>query len=172
MAEKTIEKIIDSCLQRWIDRGLNKLPGKIEPEMAGATDKEGCTTWFPVDSKVTDGDILPSDYKRFLKYRHFYELHISEASFTHPVNFWQQKLLKMIYGGFPREFLIDRGYLPFADWCDWGMICFDINVDDGFHNFPVVVWDHEIVNNVTPLSTNFGELIYLLDAEENERILD
>jgi hypothetical protein len=35
MAKRTIEQIIDSRLQKWIDRGLNKRPGRTELEMAG-----------------------------------------------------------------------------------------------------------------------------------------
>ena len=182
MPERAIEQIVDSCLQKWIDRGLNKRPGEIEPEMAGEKDKEGWTTWFPIDSKVTDAEIVeleerigypfPPDYKRFLKYRHFYELHVSEASFAHPVNSWRHKMEKMIFKGFPRQFLIDKGFLPFADWCDWGVLCFDTNTDDGRHNYPVVLWDHEIVDSVTPMSSNFSELISRLGRDENERIVE
>ncbi len=41
MNERTIEQIIDTCLQKWIDAGLNKRPGEIEPEMAAERDREG-----------------------------------------------------------------------------------------------------------------------------------
>jgi hypothetical protein len=182
MSERTLKQITDSCLQKWVDRGLNKRPGEIEPEMAGEKDKEGWTTWFPIDSKVTDSEVsalekevghpLPSDYKSFLKYKHFYELHISEAEFCHPVNTWRRILVKTIFEGYPRIFLIERGYLPFADWCDWGLLCFDTNTDDGRHDYPVVLWDHERVDSVTLMSNNFSELMSRLGREENERTFE
>lgn len=182
MNERTIEQIIDTCLQKRIVAGLNKLPIKIEPEMAGEKDKEGWTMWFPIDSKVTESEIeefeeqichpFPADYKRLLKYKHFYDLNISEANFTHPVNTWRRALVGLIYEGYPREFLIDKGYLPFAGWSDWGMLCFDTNTDDDSHNYQIVLWDHEMARKVTPVNRNFRELMSRLDQEESERTFE
>lgn len=182
MNEKTIEQIIDSSLQKWIDAGLNKRPGEIDPEMAGVKDKEGWTEWFPIDSKVTDGEIedfeeqigypFPADYKLLLKHKHFYELNISEANFTHPVNTWRRAHIGLIYEGYPQEFLIDKGYLPIAGWSDWGVLCLDTNVDDGSHDYPIVLWDHEMARKVTPVNRNFRELMSRLDQEEIERTFE
>lgn len=182
MPDKTIEQIIDIALQKWIDIGLNKRPGKLEPEMSAGTDADGWTTWFPIPSKVTDEEIqdfeqqigypLPEDFKRLLKHKHFYDLHISEADFTLPVNTWRYALASMIDNGYPREFLIDKGYLPFITWSDWGMLCFDTNRDVGHHDYPVVLWDHEAAHKVTPFSDNFSELMTRLDLEESDRVSD
>jgi hypothetical protein len=182
MNEIIIEQIIDTCLQKWIDAGLNKLPMDIDPEMAGEKDKEGWTTWFPIDSKVTDAEIedfeeqigysFPADYKRLLKHKHFYELNISEASFTHPANTWRRAHVGLIYEGYPREFLIDKGYLPFAGWSDWGVLCFDTNAEDASPNYPIVLWDHEMARKVTPVNGNFSELMSRLNQEESTRTFD
>ena len=182
MTDRTIEAIIDTHLQKWADAGINQRPGPIDKEMAGPTNKEGWTQWHPIPSKVTDSEIedfeeqighrLPSDYKRFLKHKHFYDLYISEASFTHLANTWRTTHMKLIYGGYPREFLIDKGYLPFADWNDWGMLCFDTNADDGKHNYPVVMWDHDRPYQVKPMYRDFTDLIQNLDRQASEKELE
>lgn len=178
MTERTIEEIVDQYLQKWADLGINMLPGDIDPAMAGPKTAEGWTFWYPIPSRVTNEEIqdfemqighnFPADYKRYLKHKHFYDLQIAEATFNHPVNTWRRAHVKMIYEGYPREFLIDRGYLPIADWSDWGLLCFDTNAGDKDHNYPVVLWDHERALNVTPLYTNFTELMRGLDLEAIE----
>ncbi|HEV8512419.1 MAG TPA: SMI1/KNR4 family protein, partial [Cyclobacteriaceae bacterium] len=138
MKEQAIRSIIDTYLKKRVDIELNKLPIQIEIEMSDPNqDKtEEWRIWHPIDSKVTDSEIeeiqdrighkLPDDYKTFLKHKHFYELHISQVSFCrHPVNTWRAQLTKMIFEGYPTEYLIEKGYIPFADWSDWGLLCFD-----------------------------------------------
>lgn len=81
MEASIITRIVDKYLQRWIDIGLNRSPQDIEPEMAdpAGPDDEGWTTWYPIDSTVTDEEIaqieatigysLPPSYHVFLKHR-------------------------------------------------------------------------------------------------------
>ena len=179
MKEQTIKNIIDTYLKKWVDIKLNKLPIQIEPEMSDPTqDKsEEWRIWFPIESKVTDAEILeiesrigyklPDDYKTFLKHKHFYELHISEVSFCrHPVNVWRAKLTEMIFDGYPTEYLIEKGYIPFADWSDWGLICFDTNRNQSDKNYPIVLWDHEMADEVQDQYKDFYDLITKLDEEE------
>ena len=178
MKEKTIEEIVDTYLQKWMDAGLNMLPGEIEQEMAGPKNSDGWTIWYPIPSQVTDSVIddfeeqirhwLPSDYRQFLRYKHFYDLNISEANFTHPVNTWRRAHVGLIFEGYPREFLIDKGYLPIASWSDWGMLCFDTNTGDGSTAYPVVLWDHESARKVTPFYNNFTDLLRGLDQKEQD----
>jgi hypothetical protein len=182
MIERTIEEIVDSYLEKWKAIGLNKLPRPIDKEMAGPTDNEGWTTWYAIDSQVTDAEIrdfeeqighkFPADYKRFLKHKHFYELNISEATFTHPVNTWRRAHVGLIYEGYPREFLIDKGYLPIAGWSDWGVLCFDTNSGNREHNYPVVLWDHEMAHTVTPAYNSFTDLMRGLDSKAYQREFD
>lgn len=183
MRDETIKKIIDSHLKKLIDNGLNTLPINVEIEMSDQNqDKnEEWKTWFPIDSKVTDiqieeienriGHKFPNDYKTFLKHKHFYELQISEASFCeHPVNKWRASLTEMIYGGYPTEFLIEKGYIPFINWSDWGLLCFDTNKNSGDCNYPIVLWDHEMAEEFEEKSKDFFELIIALDREEMKNI--
>ena len=39
--------------------------------------------------------------------------------------------------------LIERGYLPFAEESDYGVVCFDVNDPKPGHEFPIVTFDHE-----------------------------
>lgn len=183
MKEQAIGNVIETYLKKVVDIGLNKLPCQIENEMSDPNQdkKEEWRIWFPVDSKVTDDEIeeleerighkLPDDYKSFLKYKHFYELHVSEVTFcSHPINTWKARLIEMIFDGYPAEFLIDKGYIPFADWSDWGLLCFDTNRNRENKNYPIVLWDHEIVDEVYDQYTDFYDLIVKLDEEERINI--
>jgi hypothetical protein len=156
MTDKLITEIVDTYLKDAIDSGVNKLPGVIAPEMQdpSAMGDSEWKTWMPINSKATDKEIaelevaighkLPVDYIFFLKYKHFCELYIGEARMCrHPVNTWQASLNEMIFNGNPREFLIDKGFIPFADMSDWGLLCFDTNRGYLTANYPIVLWDHE-----------------------------
>jgi hypothetical protein len=184
MKEQIIKNIIDTYLKKWVDQELNTLPTDVEPEMADPNQDKNATQhiWFPIDSTVTDaemeeiedriGHTFPNDYKTFLKHRHFYELQISEVSFcAHPVNTWGESLTEMIFDGYPTEFLIEKGYIPFANWSDWGLLCFDTNRNKDDKNYPIVLWDHEIAEEFQDQYTDFYDLITKLDAEERKNII-
>jgi len=181
MKGQIIKNIIDTYLKKLIDVGLNKFPGKIETEMSDPNqDKnEEWYIWFPIESKVTDSEIeeiegrighkFPDDYKTFLKHKHFYELQISEASFCkHPVNTWRASLIEMIFEGYPKEFLIDKGYIPFINWSDWGLLCFDTNKNQSDRNYPIVLWDQEKVDEVQDQYQHFYDLMLRLDEKERK----
>lgn len=178
MKEQTIKNIIDIYLRKWVDMGINQLPVQIETEMSDLNQdmSEEWRTWFPVNSKVTDEEIndienrigyeFPEDYKTFLKHKHFYELQISEVSFCeHPINIWRASLTEMIFDGYPKEFLIDKGYIPFANWSDWGMLCFDTNKNQNDKNYPIVLWDHELADEVQYQYEDFYDMIEKIDQE-------
>jgi hypothetical protein len=180
MKADIIKSIIDNNLDRWLEIGLNELPIKIEKEMSHLNNKieEEYQTWLPIESKITDteivefetqlGYILPLDYKIFLKHKHFYELQISEVSFcSHPVNIWRAKQTEMIFDGYPTEFLIDKGYIPFASWSDWGLLCFDSNRNKDDNNYPIVLWDHEMAEDVTDKYKDFYDLMTNIETDKN-----
>ncbi|NLU96022.1 SMI1/KNR4 family protein [Chitinophaga sp. Ak27] len=186
MANNTIIKeIIDFYLKTSTDEGANKFPSEIEPEMADHNQdpSEEWRNWFPIDSTVTDSDIkslenqigyhLPEDYKTFLKHKHYYELYISEASFCrHPINKWAKHLHEMIFEGWPTEEIIDRGFIPFADWSDWGLLCFDANRNLGNNDYPIVLWDHDRSDEIKDVADNFMELLIKLDKENKQMWLN
>jgi len=177
MTHNLILNIIDKHLQKWLDKGLNALPCKIETEMAKANEpigNEGWQKWYPIESTASDSEIealetqlnykLPTSYKDFLKHKHFYELYISEARFSgQEIRNWRRHLIDMAFDGYPKEFLIDKGYIPFAVWSDWGLLCFDTNKPAKENEYPIVLWDHERWDEFEEYSDNFENLISKLD---------
>jgi hypothetical protein len=171
-----IQQIIDKYLQNWITLGLNYLPSKIDIEMTDINieQKQGWIIWFPIESRISDNDViefenkigykLPKDYITLLQHKHFYELHISEASFFKlPLNSWKNDLSYMVLDAYPQEFLLGKGLVPFADWSDWGLLCFDTTQKSIDNNYTVVLWDNEDPFETKPFADNFYELLLKLN---------
>lgn len=171
-------KIIDKHLNNLVLLELNKLPKEIANAMTDSKqDKtEEWRVWNPIKSTVSDLEIeeiesrlgheFPLSYKRFLKHKHFYVLQIGECSFCeHPIGTWRTTLMEMILNGYPREFLIDKGKIPFANWSDWGLLCFDTTTNQINNEYPIVLWDHEFLNQFTPKHESFEKMIIELDVE-------
>jgi hypothetical protein len=176
---KTIINIVDKHLQKLIGLGLNMLPHKYaESEMCNPDDTTTeWRTWSPVASKVTDAEIqslendigysFPGSYKIFLKHKHFYELMIADVSFaSHIINTWQKGIREMVFEGYPREFLIDKGLIPFANYSDWGLLCFNTAKKTAENEYEIVLWDHERWDEVEFKYENFTAMMLALDAEE------
>lgn len=177
-----MEKVIEKYLNKWVEIDLNSLPmDDIAIEMSDPNqDKnEEWKTWFPIDSKVTEEEIkdygkvigykFPKTYKRFLKYKHFYELHIYQYSFcSHPIKTWRDSLTQFIYDGYPTEFLIDKGKIPFASWSDWGVLSFDTENSIENNEYPVLLQDHEDALTFVKKYENFEKMIYELDKIEQQ----
>ncbi len=177
--EGTIRAIVDKHLDRAVEEGMNMLAGDIAKEMLAPGKPKYADTknWLAIPSTVTDEEItnleaklgyaLPEDYKTFLKYKHFYELYIFEAQFCkHPIHTWWEELEDMVFDGYPKEDLYDKGWIPFATWSDWGMLCFDVNKNDGTNNYPIVLWDHEESDEVSDRYDNFYDMMVKLDNED------
>jgi hypothetical protein len=175
-----MREIVDRSLQLLLDADLNNSLPPVHPLMAdtkpSAYAADGYENWLPIASTVTDAQLaclevaigrkLPPDYKAFLQYKHFYELHIGNTTFfEHPIDTWLSVLFKNLHHGWPREYLIDKGFIPFAMYEDWGMLCFDANRAQDTANYPVVLWDHEQPDEVTDYSASFAELLPQLEAE-------
>lgn len=185
-----ITNIIDKHLKRFEELGGNRLPQEIEPEMLSAEpaeedddEDEEWQTWISIPAKVSDDEIrefeelighrLPEDYKTFLQHKHFYELIIDQASFCpHPVNTWRADQSEKIFNGYPRELLIDRGFIPIADWSDWGLLCFDTTLNSADFNYPVVLWDHENFEAVEDMYADFYEMMVKLDEATGKKNTD
>jgi SMI1-KNR4 cell-wall len=175
MNENEIIKIID----RHLDLGYNKIMGQPELEMVDPNQdaNDELKTWFPIKSRVTDSDIgeletqighkLPIDYKVFLKHKHFYKLHISECAFQrHEINSWKTIFVENVFNGPDPEYLIEKGYLPFADHLNFGgVFCFDTNQNTGDNNYPIVLWDSEEYEDVRYEDRDFYGFLVKLDNE-------
>ncbi len=173
-----IAAIVDKHLAKLVNAKINNIVGSVEPEMVAPSNypQSEWQSWLPVNSTVTSDEILeiegrfgikfPADYIAFLSHKHFYDLCISEAEFCwHPIRTWRKYLTDMSFSGYPREYLIDRGWMPFANWSDWGHLCFDTTVSA--ENFPVGLWDHEQADILTPKHSDFYEMLVWLDKQSD-----
>jgi hypothetical protein len=149
-----LTKIIDEALEDWIAKDLNCFPSDIPENMATGKSSNDWNYWKPINSTVTDDEIknlekilgvnFPEQYKVLLKYNHFIELYIGEVGFfSHPSIGWRASIENNVLKGYPREHLLDKGYLPFANYSDWGLWCFSLNERNEQNECPVYLWDHE-----------------------------
>lgn len=148
--------------------GLNFFLTAQYQDMVSESNELG-TTWKPISSTVTDKQLdelektigypIPASFRDFLKYKHFVELHIGEVTFfSHPSSDWQKFILEPIFNGYPTEHLIDKGLMPFADYSDWGYVCFDLkNMNN--NESKVFLWDHEQADDIELIYPNFDSMI-------------
>jgi SMI1-KNR4 cell-wall len=150
----TITHLIDQSLSDWESKKLNCHPGAVPEAMQTGEVQDDWKYWRALESTVTDQDIkdmehllgvhLSRQYEELLRHKHFIELQIGEASiFSHPVGTWKSSITKAVFGGYPKELLIEKGYLPFADYSDWGLLCFRVTEHDSAGESPIYRWDHE-----------------------------
>ncbi len=146
--------------------------------------KDDWIPWKAIPSIVTDKDLTeledkiglkyPKIYKDFLKYKHFYELeNIEEITFfKHCIRDWKNDLLEQYFEYWEPDELIKKGFIPFADYSDWGIVCFDSNRMKN-NDCPIVRFDHEtLYDEPVPneeLYLNFEimikDLLFELNAE-------
>lgn len=151
-----MKAIIDHHLESLRESGLNRLPSEIPVLMRTDTydQNEEWNSWKPIPSLATDEEVLefesrlkyklPESYIELIKYKHFLEFQIDECElFGLPVGTWRASLSSAIWDGYPNEFLIDRGLMPFANWSDWGHLCFNFNEVDSVGEPSITLWDNQ-----------------------------
>ncbi|MEW8101054.1 MAG: SMI1/KNR4 family protein [Candidatus Thiodiazotropha endolucinida] len=153
-----IEEIIDSALEYWIEKEVNSIPGDVPSDMRTGKVEDDWVYWKPITSAVTEDEIsafekdlgikLPRELVSIIKHKHFVELHIGEVEiFSMPSKGWQFSISQGIYDSWPSEFIINKGYLPFAVYSDWGLWCFNLNEEEKEGIYPIYLWDHEDADN-------------------------
>ena len=133
---------------------------------------DNTVAWKAVSSLINETEILdleaelkfslPPSFKHYLKYKNFYALGvISHVWMFAPLipEIWKQKIVEDVFEGYPREFLFDKGLIPFADYSDWGKVCFNINKVDNDGEFEIIRWDHDDPENPEFLASNFVTLL-------------
>ncbi|QDU97048.1 SMI1/KNR4 family protein [Lignipirellula cremea] len=149
-----MKNLIDNALDYWEASKLNCHPGDVPSDMLTGETEDDWSFWNAIESKVTTDEIhdlekhlgvtFPPSYKELLQHRHFIELQIGEVSFfSHPSSGWRASITDAVFGGYPRALLIDKGYMPFANYSDWGLWCFGLNEPNQDGEFPIYQWDHE-----------------------------
>lgn len=176
-----IQKIVEECLKKMsTNKIFMKISGDInaemyDPSIETTSDSKG---WKPINSVIDDNDLsklenkightLPQSYREFLKYKHFYELKIPDSAVCFPkhlpdkeVNF----LLQLVFNSMVPEKIIGKGFIYFADFEDYGILCFNTNENYENNDYPIVYIDNYNLNEIYPYANNFLEL---LEADESK----
>ncbi|UOQ55297.1 SMI1/KNR4 family protein [Hymenobacter cellulosivorans] len=181
-----VHQFVDTALEKWRQADLMHFPDADMPlemrDEARVAD-EDWTPWKPIPSTVTNSDLqeleaqihlpYPALYKEFLRYKHFYELWTEQEInfFRHGIHEWKEELIRHYFqSGVPAK-LIGQGYIYFADYSDWGIVCFDTrhqNPED--QDCPIVMIDHELLlDDPVPMKTlypSFAAMMRSLVAEQ------
>lgn len=184
---KWLEQIIDNCLAEMAKTDIfMKMPGDIPLEMLNTSipQKDEWKEWKPIDSIITDDDInklenkiglpIPLSYRYYLKYKHFYGLKIPDHSVNLPHHLPDKELTLLqeyILEGLDPEYLIERNYIYFADFNDYGILCFDANEPEKNNEFKIVYIDHERLEDTHLYANNFRELLEA-DSEKGNRFIE
>ena len=184
---KWLEKIIDDTLDiMYKEEYLMYHPDPSMPtEMLDSAfkQKNDWKRWKPIPSILVDDDLnslekligvkLPHSYRHFLLYKHFYELRIPDFSISFPSHLPDKnlhKLKSMFLEYYEPEFLIKKGFIYFADFCDYGLLCFDSKIKRKNNEYPIVYIDHEDLTIHHHYLNNFKELM-TADKENGNRFI-
>jgi len=159
-----IHQFVDGGLKALKENDLMIAQGAIPLEMQdGAFDRRNdYNSWVAIPSQATNEEIakleavldrnFPESFRYFLKYKHFYELFlpgVTEVNFyPHPLKNWQKKYLEMYAYDWVQEEIIQKGFVPFANHEDWGMLCFDARKPVENNEYPIMMIDHELVGEI------------------------
>ena len=140
---------------------------------------EGYACWKPIKSTITLNDIkfletkigyeIPLSYKSFLQHVYYIDLNLGNQ----PINFFSllpdntiEKLLQEVTS-FPPSLIkmkykppLARGYIPFGNFSDYGLACFDTTKNPTIGNeYPLIWLDHEDgYQHPQPLAINFTSI--------------
>lgn len=140
--------------------------------------------WKPISSTVSDLDLnafekeikypLPQSFRIYLKHKHFYELSLPDFAVNLPSHVPGRTIALMrdlVFDSFEPELLIGRGFIYFADFHDYGLLCFDANELRNDNEYPVVYIDHENLEEVHAYASNFHDLL-TGDSERGNRFIE
>lgn len=156
-----------------LNQGVNWSPEHlVPPDMRlGEVDvEEQLVAWKPIPSTVAAGDIakvehalsarLSPQFVDLLSYKHFMELHLGDMwFFAHPSRGWEDVLTDHVFRGHPRELLVDKGFLPFAAWADWGLYCFSLGERNSDGEYAVYQWDHDDPHKFSAVGDSFNDAV-------------
>lgn len=182
-----LKKVIDDALDKMTkEEVLMKQPDPNMPEemydtsIPSDSDWKG---WKPIPSVLNDSDIdkletiigikLPLTYRCYLTYKHFYELEIPDFSANLHAHLPDKSLnsFKALYFEyFEPEYLIEKGFIYFADFQDYGLLCFDSNEKRVNNEYPIVCLDHDDLTTKHFYSNNFEDFM-TADRERGNRFV-
>lgn len=133
--------------------------------------KKGWTPWKAIRSTVEEAELvflenqigltLPNSYREFLKYKHFYAVHSTDGfvAFRHIIHNWKELLVEKWLDPELKEYFLNKGFILFGDYHDWGFLCFNANKALPENEYPVVLIDHEKIDQHQLIYTNFLECL-------------
>ena len=71
---------------------------------------------------------------------------------------WSNKIREACFNPYQRNYIYDKGLLPFADYSDWGATCFNLNERQQNGEYEIVIWDHERPNDWEHLADDLVEM--------------
>ena len=182
-----LEKIIDETLDKMAKEEI--LMKKPDPNMpyemldSSIESESDWKGWKPIPSVLDNSDLnrlekmigieLPASYRRLLTYKHYYELDIPDFAVNFPTHLPDKNLdgfKKWFFEYYEPEHLIEKGFIYFADFQDYGLLCFDSNVKRKNNEYPIVFIDHEDLTTNHNYSNDFKELI-TADRERGNRFI-
>lgn len=182
-----IKETVDKALKEMSKEQIfMMLPGNIPKEMLDETipPSDDWKGWRPIESIISDSDIskleqkigitLPTSYREYLKYKHFYRLRLPDIAvnlFPHPPDKNLTVLQTHILEYHEPELVIGRKYIYIADFHDYGLLCFDANVKVSDNEFRVVYIDHEDLDDIHIYADNFRDLLEA-DSEKGNDFID
>ncbi|MBD0400586.1 SMI1/KNR4 family protein [Flammeovirga sp. EKP202] len=182
-----IKSIVEQCLiEMSKEEFFMMIPDDIPDEMLDKSiePSEGYQGWKPINSIIDDNDLdkveskighkLPQSYREFLKYKHWFGLRIPD----HAVNFPDHKpdkelsfLSEKVFEYMEPELIIGKGYIYFADFEDYGILCFDTNHEKENDEYRIVYINHEDLDDIHLYANSFTELLEA-DEEAGNRFID
>lgn len=180
MIDKSLEKMArEAVLMSSPDPNMPK--EMIDDTIDRDNDWKG---WKPIKSDITDQELdllevkigkeLPYSFRHLLKYKYFYKLEMEDQSFSLFSNISGRTISSLedkILNSWVPELLIELGYIYFADFQDYGLLCFDANSKEENNEYPVVFIDHEDLTTVHQYARNFRDLLES-DLERGNRFID
>ena len=181
--KEAIDKSLDDMSK---EKYLMMMPGHIPKDMLDSSipPSDDWRGWKPIESIITDEDInifeqkighrLPLSYRHYLKYKHFFALRLPDISVNlhkHLPDKSLTYLQEQIFDMMDPEMLIGRNYIYFADFHDYGLLCFDANEPREDNEYKIVFIDHENLEAVHEYANSFKELLEA-DDEYGNRLID
>jgi len=182
-----VKKVVDNTLKEMSkEKIFMMVPGDIPSEMLDMTIEpmDDWRGWRPIDSIITDEDIqqfekkiavsLPSSYKEYLKYKHFFRLRLPDVAtnlFKHLPDKSLTELNYHVFDSHEPELIIGRKYIYIADFHDYGLLCFDANESIQDNEYKIVYMDHENLDDIHVYANNFRALMEA-DSEKGNDFID
>jgi hypothetical protein len=182
--ENIVDKSLDKMAQEevFMKRPDPNMPKEMIDKSIPKNDD--WTGWKPVKSNIRDEELdslelkigreLPLSFRSFLKYKCFYDLFLQDRTIGLISNLpgrTIEGIEDVVLNGWDPYYLIELGYIYFANFEDYGLLCFDANCLEDGNEYPIVFFDHEDLTIAHPYANYFRDLLES-DTERGNRFIE